>query len=687
MTSVHPRELAHLRGRAETQLRARPATVPGVPAVDLQWLQHELDIHRIELTLQVEELQRAQAETEASLARYTDLFDFAPVGYFNLTEDGTIRLVNPQGAQLIGTERSRLIGRRMGLFVAVADRPVLADFLAQVFATAERQSCNLSLIGAGTGSPKLVHFDARRTADGQECLAMVWDRTEQLRVEHAHGQLAMAVEQAAETIVITDLAGTILYANPAFERTTGYSVAEAVGQNPRILKSGVQDTEFYLALWEVLHRGETWSGRFINRRKDGTKYEEEATISPVRDANGRVVNYVAVKRDITREVQLESQLRQAQKMEAIGLLSGGIAHDFNNVLGAIIGNAQLAALDLAPAHPAAEALDQILVASRRAAEIVRQILAFARQESRDRCRVDLEPIVAESVRLLRATLPAGVTIVASLGTGLPAVLADETQIQQVIVNLATNAWHAMEGRSARLTVGLDAVMVDAALVALNADLHPGDYLRLRVADTGTGMDASLLERIFEPFFTTKPPGKGTGLGLSVVHGIMKAHGGAILVRSEPGVGTDFDLFLPTVAVADPKAASGSAPLRRGQGQHLLVIDDDEAMLGTTARILERLGYRVTAEREGAAGLAAFEAAPDAFALVFTDLNMPGLSGIDVARAIRRRRPELPVLLSSGYLTEELRGTAAKAGIQGIVRKPASMAELGEAVGQALPVPA
>lgn len=687
MTSDRPRELAQLRERAETRLRTRPATSPGVPAADLQRLQHELEIHQIELTLQVEELQRAQTETEASLARYTDLFDCAPVGYFNLTEDGTIRLVNPQGAQLIGTERSRLIGRRLGLFVAVADRPVLADFLAQVFATGERQSCELSLTGAGTGSPKLVHLDARRTADGQECRAVVWDRTEQLRVEHAHGQLAMAVEQAAETIVITDLAGTILYANPAFERTTGYSVAEAVGQNPRILKSGVQDPEFYLALWEVLHRGETWSGRFINRRKDGTKYEEEATISPVRDATGRVVNYVAVKRDITHEVHLESQLRQAQKMEAIGLLSGGIAHDFNNVLGAIIGNAQLATLDLDPAHPAAEAVDQILVASRRASQMVRQILTFARQESRERRRVDLEPIVAESVRLLRATLPAGITIVASLGTGLPAVLADETQIQQVIVNLATNAWHAMEGRPARLTVELDAVRVDAALVASNADLHPGGYLRLRVTDTGTGMEASLLERIFEPFFTTKPVGKGTGLGLSVVHGIMKAHGGAILVRSEPGVGTDFDLFLPTVAAADPKAAPGSAPLRRGQGQHLLVIDDDESMLRTTARILERLGYRVTALREGAAGVAAFEAAPDSFALVFTDLNMPGLSGIDVARAIRRQRPELPVLLSSGYLTEELRGTAAGAGIQCIVRKPASMAELGEAVGQALSVPA
>jgi PAS domain S-box-containing protein len=682
MTSERLRELAQLRERAETRLRTRPATSPGVPAADLQRLQHELEIHQIELTLQVEELQRAQAEIKAGLARYTDLFELAPVGYFGLTDDGTIRLVNLTGAHLIGADRSRLIGRRLGLFVAEADRPALADFLTRVFATTPRQSCELRL-GTADGPSKVVRIDAHRAADGQECRAVFWDRTEQLRVEHAHGQLAMAVEQAAETIVITDLDGTILYANPAFERTTGYSVAEAMGQNPRILKSGVQDAEFYRALWEVLHRGETWSGRFTNRRKDGTKYEEEATISPVRDATGRVVNYVAVKRDITREVQLESQLRQAQKMEAIGLLSGGIAHDFNNALGAIIGNAQLAALDLAPAHPAAESLDQILVASQRASQMVRQILTFARQESRERRRVDLGPIVAESVRLLRATLPAGITIVASLGTGLPAVLADETQIQQVIVNLATNAWHAMEGRPACLTLGLDAVRVDATLVALNADLHPGRYLRLRVADTGSGMEAALLERIFEPFFTTKPVGKGTGLGLSVVHGIMKAHGGAILVRSEPGVGTDFDLFLPTVAAADPKAAPGSAPLRRGQGQHLLVIDDDAVMLRTTARILERLGYRVTALREGAAGVAAFEAAPDSFALVFTDLNMPGLSGIDVARAIRSRRPELPVLLSSGYLTEELRGTADEAGVRGIVRKPASLAELGEAVGQAL----
>ncbi len=682
MKTGRPDELTRLRERAEAQLRERPALGPDAPEADQRRLQHELEVLRVELTLQMEELQRAQAEIAAGLARYTDLFEQAPASYFNLSADGTIRLVNQAGAQLLGTEPDRLIGRRLGLFVAEADRGAWADFLTRVFATETRQNYELSLT-ITTDSPKIVNIDARRAPDGQECRAVFCDHTEQVRAAHAHKQLAMAVEQAAETIVITDLDGTILYANPAFERTTGYSVAEALGQNPRILKSGVQDAEYYLALWQVLHRGETWSGRFTNRRKDGTNYEEEVTISPVRDATGRVVNYVAVKRDITHEVQLESQLRQAQKMEAIGLLSGGIAHEFNNVLGAIIGNAQLAALDLAPAHPAAEALDQILVASRRAAEIVRQILAFARQESRDRCRVDLEPIVAESVRLLRATLPAGITIVVSLGTGLPAVLADETQIQQVIVNLATNAWHAMEGRPARLTVELTAVMVDAALVGLNADLHPGDYLRLRIADTGAGMEPALLDRIFDPFFTTKAPGKGTGLGLSVVHGIMKAHGGAILVRSEPGVGTDFDLFLPTVAAADPKAAPGSAPLRRGQGQHLLVIDDDEAMLRTTARILERLGYRVTALREGAAGVAAFEAAPDSFALVFTDLNMPGLSGIDVARAIRRRRPDLPVLLSSGYLTEDLRSTADEAGIQGIVRKPASMADLGEATFGAL----
>ena len=197
------------------------------------------------------------------------------------------------------------------------------------------------------------------------------------------------------------------------------------------------------------------------------------------------------------------------------------------------------------------------------------------------------------------------------------------------------------------------------------------------------MAPALLGRIFDPFFTTKAPGKGTGLGLSVVHGIMKAHGGAILVRSEPGVGTTFDLFLPTVAVAEPATATGGGPPRRGQGERLLVIDDDEAMLRTTTRILERLGYRVTALRDGGAGVAAFEAAPDAFALVFTDLNMPGLGGIDVARAIGQRRPGLPILLNSGYITEELRDLANQAGVRDIVRKPATLHELGEATFRAL----
>ncbi len=682
MKSARLAELARLRCQAEAQLQRNAAPGPDSSEADHRRLEHELEVHRIELELELEELQRARAEIEAGLARYTDLFDLAPVSYFNLSADGTIRLVNQAGVQLLGTAPSGLVGRRLGLFVAMDDRPAWADFLTRVFATEATQTCELRLTGAA-GPPRFLRLDARCAADGQECRVAAWDRTEQVRVEHAHGQLAMAVEQAAETIVITDLNGAILYANPAFERTTGYSLAEAVGQNPRILKSGAQGPDFYRTLWEVLQRGETWTGRFTNRRKDGSRYEEEATISPVRDATGRIVNYVAVKRDITREVHLESQLRQAQKMEAIGLLSGGIAHDFNNVLGAIIGNAQLGALDLDPAHPASEAFDQILVASRRASQMVRQILTFARQESRERRRVDLAPIVAESVRLLRATLPAGITIVASLGNDLPAVLADEPQVQQVIVNLATNAWHAMEGRPARLTLELNAVTVDGQLAAEHPDLRPGGYLRLRMTDTGIGMEAALLERIFEPFFTTKPPGKGTGLGLSVVHGIVKAHDGAILVRSEPGVGTTFDLYLPTVAAAETATMAGSTPLRHGGCEHLLVIDDDEVMLRTTTRILERLGYRVTAQREAAAALAAFEAAPDTFALVFTDLNMPGLGGIDVARAIRQRRPDLPVLLCSGYLTEELRGTALEAGVRDIVRKPASLHDLGEAIGRCL----
>ena len=284
-------------------------------------------------------------------------------------------------------------------------------------------------------------------------------------------------------------------------------------------------------------------------------------------------------------------------------------------------------------------------------------------------------------KLTRATLPAGVRLAAACAAGLPSVSADSTQIHQVLVNLCTNAWHAMEGRPGHIEIQLEEVTVDAALARAHAGLWPGRYVRLSVRDTGKGIDAAMLERIFEPFFTTKPVGMGTGLGLSVVHGIMQGHEGAIVVDSTPGKGTTFQLYFPAVeapAVAD-RSAGAIAGLPRGQGENVIYLDDDEALVSLVSRMLERQGYRVSGYTLAQQALDAVRADPGGFDLVVSDYNMPGMSGLDVARELSRIRPDLPVAVTSGYITDELREKAPLSGVRHLIHKPDTVDELCEVV--------
>ncbi len=381
--------------------------------------------------------------------------------------------------------------------------------------------------------------------------------------------------------------------------------------------------------------------------------------------------------DVTERRQMEAQLRQAQKMEAIGTLAGGIAHDFNNILGAIIGNAELASMDVSPGHPIAENLVEIRNASARAKDLVRQILAFSRQEAEAKSLMNLRSAIEEGMRLLRATLPTSVGLDFQHAPDVPAVLANPTKFQQVLLNLCTNAWHAMEDQPGRISLVLDRVLVGADMARAHADLSSGLYARLVVKDDGKGMDAAMLERIFDPFFTTKETGKGTGLGLSVVHSIMKNHQGAILVASQPGQGTTFEVYFPA-AQAQPCSSESPtsihAPSPRGEGQRILCLDDELSMLTVTTRILEREGYRAVGFTVVAEALAALRAEPSAYDLMITDYNMPGTSGVQVVREARRLCSDLPVILTSGFITDELREEAGAAGVGHILGKPFELDE-------------
>jgi PAS domain S-box-containing protein len=378
--------------------------------------------------------------------------------------------------------------------------------------------------------------------------------------------------------------------------------------------------------------------------------------------------------------RLEEQYRQSQKMEAVGTLAGGIAHDFNNILTAINGYCELALMD-AEGNPAMqENLTAVQAAARRAVDLVRQIMAFSRQQGQKRSQLQIQVIVEEALNLLRATIPTTIEIKTTFGSGVHAVLADPTSIHQIIVNLGTNAWHSMRDRSGRLDIALGNIRVDADLARLHPTLTPGSYVRLSMSDTGHGMDEATVSRIFEPFFTTKAPGEGTGLGLAVVHGIMKAHDGAILVYSRPGEGTKFDLYFPAYSgEGEADTAPQAAEVPRGSGERILYVDDEKPLGLMGKKILEHLGYKVDIYSEAVAAMNAVRVQPKAFDLVITDLTMPVMTGLELAQEILRIRSDLPIILTSGY-TATLNAKRLHAmGIAEVLMKPHSFDSLGATV--------
>lgn len=427
--------------------------------------------------------------------------------------------------------------------------------------------------------------------------------------------------------------------------------------------------------------------------KDGRwKWVLSRGVVIARDDNGLPLRMVGTHTDITelkeaesQQRALEVQLRESQKMEAIGTLAGGVAHDFNNLLAAILGNLVLAREDVGEHHPAQESLAEISRAAIRARQLVQQILTFSRRQTQEMQRQPLKPLVEEALGLMRSLLPAGLKLVTRLPSSGLQVLADATQMQQVLMNLCTNAWQSMEGGSGDITVALREVRLDASQALQLGDLASGAYACLSVADNGPGMDITTQRRIFEPFFTTKAPGAGTGLGLAVVHGIVKAHRGAIDVHTQLGEGTRFDVYLPLATEATDIASIAedvavASPANAFPGRHVVYIDDYEALVFLVARLLRKQGHQATTFESGEAALAWMQAHPDVpVDLVVSDQNMPGLSGVETAIEIRRMRPGLKIAIISGHVNERLLAEASAAGVNDVMGKQDSMDALGEAI--------
>ena len=426
-------------------------------------------------------------------------------------------------------------------------------------------------------------------------------------------------------------------------------------------------------------------------KEELTRTVEERT-RELSAAVGRLEEEIAVRREeMVVRLNLERELQQAQKMEAVGLLAAGIAHDFNNILATIRGNAGLARSDIDSEHPAQESLIEIEKSTTRAREIVQQILLFSRKESVSRAALDLGTATEAALRQLLVTLPPGIEIRAACEEGLPKVNANSTAVQQIVTNLATNASHAMGGVGI-LGVSVDSVVVDEGMAARVPALHPGQYVRLRVRDSGHGMTPEVLEHIFEPFYTTKGPGEGTGLGLAVVHGIVRDHEGAIRVTSEPGRGTEFEVYFPALLPAETAAEPTPAPARAsatgaatsdGAGRHVLLVDDDEALVFLSRRTLERMGYRVEGFTEPEEALAALKAAPSSFDAVVADMAMPKMSGLELARKLLAARSDIPIILLSGYIRDSDEARARELGVREVHWKPSTVSELGETLHRCL----
>jgi PAS domain S-box-containing protein len=517
------------------------------------------------------------------------------------------------------------------------------------------------------------------------------DVTDRSRAEAAlresEAQFRQVVENIHEVFWMTDVTRSrMLYISPGYEAVWGRTCA-SLYVDPSTWNASIcaEDRERVLRAEVERQALGGFDETYRITRPDGTVRWVRDRAFPIRDAQGNVYRIVGTAEDVTEYRKLEEQFRQAQKMEAIGALAGGIAHDFNNILTGVTGYAELAMTDPTCSAQVGEFLDEIMKGANRAAELVRQILAFGRRQEQHREPIDLTRVLGEALKLLRATIPATIEFDVAFARDTPPVLADATQIHQVMMNLGTNAAHAMRERPGRLTIRMENFLVGIDFAASNPGLRPGRYVLLRVTDTGHGMDAATLARIFEPFFTTKGPGEGTGLGLAAVHGVMQSHEGAITVQSRPGDGATFNLFFPAhageaVAVA---AAATSGGVARGRGERILYVDDEPALARLGQRILERLGYAVVAHTEAAEALGAMRAGPGAFDLVITDQMMPELTGTDLALKIHAIRPDIPVILTTGYNAVLTPERLQVMGITKLLMKPLSVESLGTIVHNVL----
>ncbi|MBS0291323.1 MAG: response regulator [Proteobacteria bacterium] len=706
-----------LRGADEAPQAPAPAHPPiGVPerrspdraSGAVAQLIAELRASQAELEAQNKVLRYSQAAAESASERFEALFSNVPLSLMVLDEHDVVVQANSMA------QRSFQPGER--------DRPLTAlmPFVSARHAARVRATFAAALEhGTAEANEVVFEIDEHRHITGDLHIARIESHTDdeapitqylcavidqgpllaerqalqrsarELKERNAQlhageRRLEAVINSALDAIICVDQSERITVFNPTAAMLFQCAPGDALGSP---LSQFLPDAHQVLAFAQVTTQAAL--GEMTALTASGRELAVEISVSFERHAEGETTTVFARdltgrKREEARRSALEAQLRESHKMQAVGTMAGGIAHDFNNILHAILGNVELAKADCQPGTPLHDSLLEIDKAGRRARDLVRQILTFSRNEAPKRSAVALPEVAHDTERLLRVTLPPEIELGMHLPPDLPPVLADATQVEQALLNLCTNAVHAIGSQRGRINVDATLVQPEQRLRE-NLGLAVGDYVALRVQDNGPGIDEATLPRIFEPFFTTKPVGQGTGLGLAVVHGVMRTHGGGIDVQSTPGRGSSFTLYFPvaTAAAGDmpPPAADTQrdsappAPTAGERKRHVMYVDDDAALVFLVQRLLRRRGYEVSGFTDPHEATDALRAAPDRYDLLVTDYNMPGYSGLDLLRAARAICPGLPVALASGYVTAEIEQAALAEGARALIHKPNDVQEL------------
>lgn len=632
----------------------------------------------------------AQDAHEQTRRKLQLILDAAGEGIYGIDLLGKITFANPAARQMSGLSQDELLGAHHSVLHHAEGHSAVCPIkdcpLFEALTEGLTRYVTDEFFWRKDGSSFPVEYISTPIREQGELVGAVVifkDTSERKQTEDQLTKLSQAVMQSPVPIVITDTSGRIEFVNPKFSDLSGFEQYEIIGENTNRLRSGKTRVEVYQSLWSTIASGSVWTGDVQNRHKSGALYWVHSTISPIRDRSGSISHYMAFMESMNERKQLEEQLRQAQKMEAIGQLAGGVAHDFNNILTVIMGFGQLLQHSLGADDKNSSSLKQILDAANRASHLTSSLLAFSRKQVMLLQLVELNDLARNHTRFLSRIIGEDVTLETDFQKEPLVVMADSGQIEQVLMNLATNARDAMPS-GGTLRIKTRSVHLDQEFCRQHGYGALGWYALLTMSDTGAGMDSDTQGKMFEPFFTTKPPGRGTGLGLSIVYGIIKQHGGYITIDSKCGSGTTFNIYLPLTG-KDPGEGRGkaAAPAPNGGHETILVVEDDQMVRNMVESVLTSYGYQVVVAENGEQALRLFEENGERISLALLDVIMPGMNGKQVCEALREHSPQLKVLFLTGYTADVIKDRGILVDGIDLMLKPAQSDALAKKIREML----